>query len=268
MNTVNIVKAGVFFMVIAICGCSRTEIIAHRGSSFDAPENTVAAAQLAWEQGCRAVEIDVFLTGDGRVMVMHDRSAMRTTGADMDIETSDSLSLSTLDAGRWKGEAFAGEKVPFVEEIIEIIPPDGVLFVELKTGVRIVPVIAEIVRNSLKSAQICFISFDLEAISAIKKMMPQNTAYWLRSSKYDEQRQMYAPHGSELIDIAKEHGLDGLNVSYRGVTEAFCKQVKAAGLGMYVWTVDDCADAKRMKNYGVQGIATNRPVHIKECLGD
>jgi len=253
-------------MIIAVCGCSRTEIIAHRGSSFAAPENTVAAAQLAWEQGCRAVEIDVYLTGDNRVMVMHDYSTKRTTGVAMDIETADSLSLRTLDAGQWKGAAFAGQKVPFIEEIIDIMPPDGVLFVELKSGKKIVPFVAEIVKNDPKSAQICFIAFDLETISAAKNAMPENKAYWICGTKFDETRQKHIPHGRDLIDVVKEHKLDGLDVNYKGVTEIFCEQVKEAGLGLYVWTVDDCEDAERMKKYGVDGITTNKPVDIRECL--
>src|SRR5690554_1092376 len=95
--------------------------IAHRGASYLAPENTVAAANLAWELGADAVEVDVYLASDNQVVVIHDKDTKRTAGGsnNMVIRNTPSLVLRNLDVGRWKGEKYTGEKIPFLSEIIE-----------------------------------------------------------------------------------------------------------------------------------------------------
>src|SRR3954462_1817716 len=82
----------------------KVEIVGHRGASYDAPENTVAAIKLAWEQKADGSEFDIYLTRDGKIAVMHDATAKRTAGADKKIADTPLAELRTLDAGRWKGE--------------------------------------------------------------------------------------------------------------------------------------------------------------------
>ena len=94
--------------------------IAHRGASYLAPENTVAAVNLAWELGADAVEVDVFLAKDNRVMVNHDKDTKRTAAGkkNMVIRNTPSQVLRNLDVGRWKDEKYKGEKMPFLSEKI------------------------------------------------------------------------------------------------------------------------------------------------------
>ena len=130
--------AGLFVTVasiIAFSGCGDTpsvEIIAHRGASHIAPENTVVSANAAWENGADAVEVDIYLSADGKIMVIHDSTTKRTTGSDYKVGETDSGILRSLDAGSWKGTEFAGEKIPFLEEIIETVPRGKRLYVEIK----------------------------------------------------------------------------------------------------------------------------------------
>ena len=95
------------------------EIVAHRGFSDIAPENTLAAINLAWKIGCPCVECDVYLTKDHRIMLMHDKSTKRTTGKDLYMAETGSDQLRNLDAGFWKDPQYAGEKIPFLEEVLE-----------------------------------------------------------------------------------------------------------------------------------------------------
>src|SRR5690349_6499814 len=115
------------------------DIVAHRGASFDAPENTVASAKLGWEQKADAVEIDIYLSKDGRIVVLHDADTKRTAGSVGKVVESTAEHLRTLDAGSWKGADWKGEKIPFLEEIIATVPEGGRLFIEIKCGPEILP---------------------------------------------------------------------------------------------------------------------------------
>src|SRR5687767_10257607 len=88
----------------------RMQFIAHRGASHDAPENTLAAVRLAWAQHADAVEVDVHLTRDGRLAVIHDPDTQRTAGVARVVAQSTLAELQLLDVGRWKASRFAGEK--------------------------------------------------------------------------------------------------------------------------------------------------------------
>src|SRR5680860_92273 len=116
----NIILIPIFFgMNIS----AQNMFIAHRGASYLAPENTVASAKLAWELGADAVECDIYLTKDNRVMVIHDKDTKRTCSGkkNLTIEDTPSILLRDLDAGIWKNEKYKGEKIPYLSEMIETI---------------------------------------------------------------------------------------------------------------------------------------------------
>ena len=131
---------------------SNTQVtyIAHRGASYDAPENTLAAAKLAWEMNVDAVEVDIHLSKDNKIMVIHDGNTKRTTGEDFIVIDTNSDVLRKLDAGSFKGEKFKGEKIPFLEEIIETIPEGKKLVVELKSRDHVLPKMEQILKNNKK----------------------------------------------------------------------------------------------------------------------
>ena len=107
---------------LAIAGAAgAVEIVAHRGASYDAPENTMAATKLAWQQKADAVETDIYLGKDGRIIVFHDRTAKRTGGRDIAIGELTLAEARKLDAGSWKDPKYAGEPVPL--QLREAFPP-------------------------------------------------------------------------------------------------------------------------------------------------
>ena len=120
-------------MVLATqTGCAPSvEIIAHRGASYLAPENTRASVMMGWEKKAD-VEVDVHLSQDNRIVVIHDSTTKRTTNQDLKVSETPSDVLHHLDAGSFKGEQFAGEPIPFLADIIDTIPPPKKLFVEIK----------------------------------------------------------------------------------------------------------------------------------------
>ena len=114
-------------------GCP-IEIVAHRGASIEAPENTLASVELAWQIGADAVEIDVQLSRDGHLAVIHDATLERTAGIDSKVRNLDMSELCTIDVGSWKGDEWRDETIAELPQILATIPTGRRLFVELKGG--------------------------------------------------------------------------------------------------------------------------------------
>lgn len=244
------------------------EIIAHRGESGDAPENTLAAFRLAWERGVDAVELDVHLTKDDRLLVCHDADLKRTGGVEITIKESEWSELQGIDVGRWKDPKFAGECLSLIDEALPLIPDGARCFIEVKVGPESVPALVRAVRAANKSPeQLPVISFKSETIAEVKKQLPQHKAYWLVSFKQDEQSGRWSPSLDEVLKTAKEIGADGLDLSWKGPwDDEFVKRIRDAQLELYVWTVDDPQVARRFMQYGVDGITTNNAAFMRDQL--
>ena len=245
------------FTLMALSMIAQTRFIAHRGASYLAPENTVASAKLAWELGADAVEVDVHLAKDNRVMVIHDSDTKRTCSGkkNLKIEDNPSMLLRDLDAGSWKGEEFKGEKIPFLSEIIETVPADKTLVVEIKCGEEVLRPISLLLEKSGKADQITFICFDWKVILEAKNQFPENKCFWLSSTKTGLAKKMKE---------AEENRLDGVNLRYSVIDEEVMKLAKEHNMDVLTWTVDDPKEAKRLAELGVSGITTNRPKWLKE----
>jgi len=255
----------VLFMTFFFAACCkqtdnrRTLIVAHRGASYLAPENTVASTKLAFEKGADISEIDVYLSKDNRIMVLHDETTKRTSGVDLKVSETDSETLRTLDVGKFKSEAYAGEKIPFIEEIINVIPEGKKLFIEIKCGPEIAPYLRQVIETGGKKEQMVIISENLDAMTACKKLMPYIPMYWIKETQKDIKTGCYQPYDISIIEQAVGNGLAGLDLHYEGLNKVFIQRAHKAGLKIYVWTVDDVHEAKRMMEYGVNGITTDMP---------
>ncbi|MCC6483856.1 MAG: glycerophosphodiester phosphodiesterase [Armatimonadetes bacterium] len=246
----------------------RPEIIAHRGASHDAPENTIAAIKLAWKQNANAVEIDIWQSADGRILISHDRSTKRITGVDMDIPETSSDELRKLDAGAFKGEAFRGEKLPFLEEVIDALPPRKKLYVEVKSGPEVLPELKKTIDSSRKRKQIVIIGFDLQTMTRAKKLLPQTPVFWLRGAVKDASSGKVVPFGEEVVRQTRENGLDGVDLQSPGISADTVRIAQASGLNVVAWTVDDPQEALRLSEIGVKGITTNRPALLLKALAE
>jgi glycerophosphoryl diester phosphodiesterase len=241
------------------------EIVAHRGASHDAPENTVASLRLGYAQGADAGELDVHLSKDGRLVVIHDRDTARTAGRKQPVADQTLDELRTLEAGqwgKWKGSAFA-EKIPALAEILAIVPPGKRLFIEAKAGPELVTELERVVRASAREVrQLPLIAFDLETARILKLRLPAHEVCWIV-----DHPALKAPAVGDLIASAKSAGLDGLDLNFRFPIDAtFVQAVHAAGLKVYAWTVDDPKVARALTAAGVDGITTNRPGWLREQL--
>jgi len=258
------ITCGLFcILIVVVSGCTKSvEIIAHRGASHIAPENTMASVKLGWEKDAD-VEVDVYLTTDNKIVAIHDKTTKRTAVTDVNVAESSSDELRKLDVGSFKSEEYAGEQIPFLADIVETIPPGRKLYVEIKGGQEILPHLRELLAQSGKMSRIVIIGFDLETVAMSKEMIDVPT-YWLKGTEKIKETEQWIPHDPQLVQTAKDKGLDGLDVHYAGVTKEFVDAVKASGQKLYVWTVDEPEEAIRLIKLGVDGITTNRPAWLRE----
>lgn len=242
------------------------EVIAHRGYSAIAPENTLASMREAWKTDADGIELDIYLTKDNKVILSHDANTKRTTGQSYEIANTHSKVLRTLDAGSFKDKQFAGEKLPFLDEVLKEAPANKKIFVEIKPGdPKILPYLKKVVYKSKNKSNVTFISFNKDVLAKAKKMMPEIPAYWLHAPAKDTTTNKYMKYDETPVKIAKENHFDGVDSYYEGVTPEFVKKVHEAGLKLYVWTVDNPAIVKDLVKLGVDGITTNNPVTTREA---
>jgi glycerophosphoryl diester phosphodiesterase len=250
---------------------SAVEIIAHRGASQDAPENTVASFKLGYQQGADADELDIYLSKDGEIVVMHDKTTKRTAGADKPIVEQTLAELRALDAGKWKDPKFTGERIPTLKEALATVPAGKRMFIEIKCGPEVLVPLQKLLKESpLSRDQLVIICFQEATLRKARPLFPDLQIYWLVSWPKDKAGQppVAKPRVEDLIATAKDAGFSGLNLeSTFPIDKAFTDKVTAAGLKLYTWTIDDPALAASLTAAGVTGITTNRPAWLREQLG-
>lgn len=242
------------------------EIIGHRGASFDAPENTLAAVNLAWQQGADAVEIDIQFSRDQQIVVIHDDDTVRIGGRPGLVRDQTVAELRRLDAGSWKGPNWVGERYPSLEAVIATIPAGKRLFVEVKCGPECIPAFQKAAANC-QPAQLVPIGFSAMTMGLLKRALPELEVALVADLEQDAAGQAI-PSASHLREAARAQGLDALDVDGNGpVDAAFVREAKRDGLRLYVWTVDDPARARQLMTAGIDGITTNRPGWLRKELG-
>jgi len=247
-------------------------ITGHRGASHDAPENTMAAFNLAWEQGADAVEGDFYLTADLEIVCIHDEDTLRTAGIKKIVAQSTLAELKQLDAGNWKDSRFKGERIPTFAEVMESIPAGKKFVIELKTDPAIVPVLAkELKRLQPDPNSLMIIAFNADTIAACKKAFPEIKAHWLTGFKRANGIGPWTPAAKQIVGTVKRTGADGVGLKGERavIDKPFIDQLASGGISdFHVWTIDSPADAQYFKDLGASGITTNRPAYIRQTLED
>jgi glycerophosphoryl diester phosphodiesterase len=248
-------------------------IVAHRGASHDAPENTIAAYRLAIEQGADAFEGDFWLGAGGHILDLHDKDTKRVAGKKFSITKAPFAKLRTLDVGSWnkknKKANRPGERIPTLEEVLAIVPADKKVFLELKSGPEIVKPMAKVIAASkVPREQIVLIGFNADAVAACKKQMPDIKALWLCSFN-NKKREAPPKTPAEVAATLKRIHADGLDA--QAVPEyfnaAFINCLRKLGCHEFsVWTVDDPKVAKFYADLGAWSITTNRPAWLREKM--
>ena len=237
------------------------KIIGHRGASDDAPENTISSIKEAFKQGADGVEVDVRITKDGKVICMHDKNTLRTTGSSLDVNKVKYSELKELDAGSWKSSVWVNESIPLLEEVLEEVSEDKEIFIEIKTGLEIIDPLILLVQNSnIKHKNISVISFNDQVIKNIKLRLPDITANLLVAfdPSYNEE---------DLPQLLENIGADGAGVqNHPKLTKSFVEKINTLNKNIHVWTVNKGDEAKEYSLLGLSSITTNKPGHIRDYL--
>jgi glycerophosphoryl diester phosphodiesterase len=240
-----------------------TLIVAHRGASWDAPENTVESVRRGWAEGADAVEIDVHLTRDGEVVVIHDATLLRTTGRDARVDELTLAEIRKLDAGIWKGAAWRGAQVPALAEVLATVPEGKQLVIELKDGAGMAPALARVIAvGAVPAEKIVLISFEAELLREAKRALPACKALFLADTPEGAPEKL-----AGLMELCQVEGFGGLGVSAGWPIDArLVERLGAAGLELNVWTVNDPVRAKALVAAGVATITTDRPGWLRGKL--
>jgi glycerophosphoryl diester phosphodiesterase len=244
-------------------------LIAHRGASHDAPENTLSAFRLAIEQDADGFEGDFWLGAGGHIVCLHDKDTERVAGRKLLATDAPFDDLRALDVGRWKGEKWRGEQLPTFQEVLAEVPAGKKFFIELKSGPEIVAPLAKLIESSPAELEnLVIISFSADAIAESKKRLPHIKALWLCSFK-KEKGKKDPPSVEEVAATIKRTGADGLDAQAvpEVVDAAFVKRLGELGCReLHVWTVDDPKIAKFYQQLGAQSITTNRPGWLRKKI--
>jgi glycerophosphoryl diester phosphodiesterase len=229
-------------------------VIAHRGASFLAPENTGAAFELARRLGADAIELDAKRTLDGHVVCFHDRTLERTTGASGSVGRSTLAALRYLDAGSWKGEAFAGERIPTLAEVLDLAKGSLLVNVELTDywgdQAKLVEQAAAVVSRGAAEARVLFSSFQSGALVAAQRLAPHIPRAHLVGPTWLAYRDRLVWRRADVQAVHPHASLaraDRIAAAHR------------AGRRVHVYTVNDSEGMARLWEMGVDGLISDLP---------
>jgi glycerophosphoryl diester phosphodiesterase len=240
------------------------KIIAHRGASYFAPENTLSAFRLGIEEGADGIELDVRLTSDGRIVALHDVTTARTTDKLFRADETPFWLLETCDAGSWKSSKFKDERIPSLDDVFSHMPESREIYVEIKCGVEIIPFLTELLReNPRHGDNVVIFGFGYEVAAKVKRVLPEYRTLWIGEFGYNIQLEdgMY-DYAEKLV---RQANLDGFSTrAHREHVPVMREKLK--DLQLNVWTVDDPADALFYFEQGVDSLTTNRPDRIIDIV--
>jgi len=259
-------------VVVVLCGtvCGQ-DIVAHRGASFDAPENTVSSFRLAWEMKADAIEADFYLTSDKQIVCIHDKTTKRVSpkSPELSVAAATLKELRVLDVGSWKGARFANERIPTLQEVLATVPDGKRIFIEIKCGPEIIePLKDRLTASGLKPEQIVIICFQQNVVLESRRVMPQYKVNWLTSYKQESEGSDWKPTQTSVLQTLKDTGATGLGShgNLKVINPAFVTAVRAAGHEFHVWTVNDADAARDFQKLNVDSITTDRPDFIRSIL--
>lgn len=237
-------------------------MIAHRGASGNAPENTLAAFQLAIEEGAEGIELDVHLSKDGELIVIHDDTLNRTTNGTGPVNEKELDELKTYDAGSWFDPKFSSESIPLLQEVMDIVPNDMFINVEIKNFPTIHEGIeqklVDVLKQSERLSTTVISSFDHESLRKVKQLAPELKIGILYSLNFVD---ILA-----YLKLFKDEEVYSLHPSHKAIYNQDLQPLLDAGLQIYPYTVNDDERAKHLHAKGVSGLITNYPDQIRQTI--
>jgi glycerophosphoryl diester phosphodiesterase len=251
---------GLFLSIGMVIMCQQKKperfmVVAHRGASRVAPENTLASMKKAIEYGADYAECDVFQTRDGEIVLFHDEEMERTTGKEGMIWDYTLAELKELEVGSWFKQEFSGEPIPTLREVMQLVKGKIKLDIEIKLSggdLEIAQKVVDIVRSEKMEKDCLVTSFEKPVIQKVKKIAPELVTGYI----FDEEKL------PDIFDGEWEYVCCKRNI----VDEAFMRKARQKGKKVFVWTVNYPTEMKKMAGLGVDGIITDVPDVLREVL--
>lgn len=250
------------------------EIIAHRGASGTTPENTLAAIQKALDVGADSIEIDVRMSADKEIFLMHDSKVNRTTNGSGAIRKLTTDYIKTLDAGSWFSPQFANQKVPTLLECMQLINGRAKLLLEVKSSQKsrypeLCMRINQIIKQMDAYNWVIFQAFDSEVLTQMHQIEPRIIlnkliVYNLGLAPITR---IYFDEKLRTGNLLKVSYLSGINCNFRYATKTLVNRIHQNDKKIYCWTANSTRTMKRLLRIGVDGIITNYPEKLKIILG-
>ncbi|MEI6857998.1 glycerophosphodiester phosphodiesterase family protein [Psychrilyobacter sp.] len=239
------------------------EIIAHRGASGYTPENTRVSILKGLELDCDGFEVDVQLTSSGEVVVFHDFTLERTTSGSGSLRDKKLYELKKLDLGNWFSEEFKGEKIMTLKELLEVVPKNKILNIEIKVRYDEINKIEVEVVEILKKARriegnIIISSFNHRIIKEINRLEPRLKAGLIFKAGVLDIENYIKINNLKIYSIHSSGEFTGREM---------VKKMNEIGIKIYIWTVNSVEEAKILKDFGVTGIITNFPDKFRGLRG-
>ncbi len=236
-------------------------LVAHRGESAHAPENTVPSYRLAWRNGaCWGAETDVYLTRDNVLVCNHDPTTDRTAKHPGNIREMTLAELRRLDVGKWKSPQWTGIQIPTLREVLDTVPPGKHVFVEIKSaGTGFAAAYNEAMLGSgVRDDQVTIISFSGDELRNVRRDLPHVRTLLLTSVKRGEDGRV-TPSADEMIAILRDLDVTGVDLYPNGmcIDAEYVKAVHDAGFEFHVWTFNTVDAALPLYEMGVDSITTD-----------
>ena len=240
---------------------ARTRVIAHRGFSGAAPENTLAAVRAAIEIGADMVEIDVTLTSDNKIVVIHDVTLDRTTDGSGEIYRFSLAQLQELDAGSWFDPKFAGEQIPTLNEVLQEVDGRILLNVEIKSEAvarGVVARVAAAIREYGMIEQVVVSSFSPEALQQMHEAAPEIRTAVLYNTKFHQ--------GQDAVEIVMDLNTSVFNIKRQRLTRKMLHRCRENSIPVGLYTVNKPRRLRRLVDKGIDAIFTDHPDRLLQIL--
>jgi glycerophosphoryl diester phosphodiesterase len=234
---------------------NRPLIIAHRGASGHAPENTLAAFSKAIELGADGIELDVTMSSDGKIVVIHDDTLERTSSGQGLVWEKDAATLQALDAGTWFAPTYAGQRIPLFTEVLDLVGPDLFIDVEIKSGPYAQDTLAAVLallRQQRHPDKTLVTSFDENIVRQCQEHAPEQACGLIFEV--------------DNLPRAFSGNWPAVSSHYPLITDSFMQTCRSEGRLVYTWTVNTTDTMRKMIQAGVDGIITNYPDMLATLL--
>ena len=239
---------------------SKPYIVGHRGSPATAPENTLASFSVAIEIGADAIELDVHQTSDAIPVVIHDEALDRTTDGTGMVNSRDIEYIKHLDAGKWYSREHAGEKVPTLEEALELICRNKIALVEVKHGSDFYPgieenIVATVSERKEWKRRTVFIAFDPSLLQKINELDPD-----LRTGL------LILDPPEEYVEVIEDFGISSIFPRWEKLKNDSIRSVHEKGYSVHPWVMDTESDMKKVLAMGADSLSSNHPEVLSRII--